>query len=180
MEIKAITKLGSVECLGCQRGQALCQNPCWATPNDIQKLIIQGMGSSLMLNVFFLQDFELVQALGPALQEYEGRYFFGYQSALSVTGCTFQDSDSKLCSIHKSKPIEGKIACCKRFTGVHGEHETRQIRYSIGYRWTELSGEKLVRNWKRDYLKDCPLDDDQLRQEAANLIAQKLIKLTYI
>lgn len=134
-----------VEC-SCETCKAMCQRPCWPSPDEAQKLIDVGYGPRLM-NDYWVgggPDGDNIELLCPALKGYEGK-----STPYSPRGkCTFQD-EAGLCKLHDLglKPIEGRLASCK-----HEDGEGHRIHEDTAMTWNNPEAQQKVKDWRATFL----------------------------
>lgn len=105
MIIMAMDDVNETSC-ACDTCKAMCNRPCWPTPEEAQRLIDAGYGGRLMLD-YWVQSGGDILVLSPANQGSEGQ-----KAAFWPHGrCTFQD-DRGVHRIHDQglKPLEGRVA----------------------------------------------------------------------
>ena len=106
----------------CDRCKSMCINTCMPTPEEALELI-----TSKGEDKFIVYNYCGVESILPKRAE-NGR-------------CIFQDSITKHCEIHNSKPIEGRLAT----------HDTPfWLRDEVESLWDTEEGRALVEMFRRD------------------------------
>lgn len=117
----------SCEC-SCDSCKAMCKDPCFPTPDDVQKLIAAGYKDRLMPSVYLSHLHGLP---------------FGWPVVAPVLGrggwCTFYKHG--LCELHSSglKPTEGKIA-------IH-DMSDNGLRRNISFTWVSKTGIEMMKQY---------------------------------
>jgi len=143
------TPIPDAPACSCERCQAMCQNPCWGTPNEIEAIIIAGYGDQLMLDYWTEEDGRDIRILCGAS---EGRKC-KTADWLPRGTCAFY-KDGK-CRLHrkKLKPYEGRAAHHNYYADPDGRGKSRQIRLYIKDLWDTERGHALVEQWIERYMR---------------------------
>lgn len=107
----------------CQICMMMCINPCWGTPEEMQKIIDAGYSNRLRMHIEAHND-TLVYLIVP---KDKGGW------------CTFF-SDRGNCVLHKKglKPLEGRVASCK------ANHQGEKIRDYVAETWNNEAAKDKV------------------------------------
>lgn len=137
---KTKSVLVPLESCTCDVCKDMCQRPCWPTPSEAKKIIDAGFGHRLMEDYWIDGQVGHVNILCPALSGYENKTAPFWPSGK----CTFQDKNG-LCELHDLglKPIEGRVADCRKMNKKHNLHEMMMIA------WNNREAENLVSDWKK-------------------------------
>lgn len=145
----------------CHDCKAMCFHfPCGGSVAEIEKLISEGFGASLMLYEAYDQHLgKQFKRLMPAIKGFEGGYLYGRNTPYHVP-CVFLDEDH-LCRLHdlKLKPVEGRIAECDSSREKRGiTYESYREAYDafkaeLNDEWTTERGVELVESWRAQFYK---------------------------
>ena len=124
----------------CEECKAMCDRPCWPSPDEARTLIELGYAKKMMNDYWarFGEDKGDIQIISPAHVGYEGQ-----QAPFWPTGkCTLL-TDESLCSIHDiCKPIEGRMATCD-----DTQRNPPNWHLEVANMWDSPEGEAVVRLW---------------------------------
>jgi len=120
----------------CDICKAMCQEPCWPSPDEAQGLIDAGYSERLMPGIWWRVEEGAVHVLSPSRQA----------NRLSKR-CTFQDRRG-LCELHDLglKPMEGRLARCDD----NGPHFLRE---KVVETWDNIAAQTLAKKWREEH--DC-------------------------
>lgn len=136
----ALEQYKESECM-CVECKSMCMRPCWGTPEDIQKIIDEGLGNRLWLDYCYGGDEKDIKLISPALKSQEGKT--AQFIPISTAGCTFWKDG--LCELHdlNLKPSEGKFAICK--------DPQENLHEDVKKTWETKEGKELVKKWRKKY-----------------------------
>lgn len=131
----------------CSTCKAMCQVPCWGTPEDIQKLIDAGYAKKLCIDQWELpwneeEDYRpSIDVLCPAQQGTHGWYMDYWRKG---GNCVLHTKEG-LCELHDLglKPVEGRVATCGIRTDL-----PKPFRKWIADQWNTEVGQNLIAQWK--------------------------------
>lgn len=119
--------------------------PCWGSVAEFKKIIDAGHANLLMIDYWagggegseFQDD---VQVLCGAIVGYEK-----YRAPFIPIGtCALLDCTS--CMVHKIKPSEGAMACCKEVDT--NEKQYKKMKMALVRDWDTEKGRQLIDKWK--------------------------------
>lgn len=115
----------------CDECKAMCQRPCWPTPEEAQHLINAGYGGQLMQDYWYRKGND-IKLLCPAINGYEGRFSPSWPNGL--------------CQLHDLgyKPLEGRKSLCQDKT-------PKKLHKKIAKMWDNSEAQEIVRKWNGDY-----------------------------
>ena len=122
-----LTKHEWIQC-DCPECRNMCIVPCWPTFAEAEILIDEGYSNKLVVDYWWgSRKMDCVKALRP----------LGDKEV-----CCFQQEDG-LCSLHDLglKPMEGKLALCKKRT-------PKDLRDTIAETWACRIAQQFVRGWE--------------------------------
>ena len=140
----------------CDRCVAACKTrPGWATPDEAQRFIDDGLADKLMLD--WLEPDELVgnderiYVIAPAGENCAGEYapegsFFSMFGGLDFGKCMFLTADNK-CGVHDHKPTQCRLtmACDDVNYNTNGNPASN---YDIARLWNTEAAHELVTKWR--------------------------------
>ena len=132
------------EC-SCEKCASMCEHrPCWGTPNDVEKMMAQEPDLAKRLQEdYWVSTPDDIRVPSPAVKGYEGR-----RAPLFPQGvCTFLENG--LCTLHDKglKPLEGRVATCKKGAKITKMHE--EMRADIVQSWNTPEGKATLAKWRR-------------------------------
>ncbi len=152
--------LKPIEC-SCKKCRSMCHITCFGTPKDIQKLIDNGYGDRLCLDVHCGTNPDAhILLLKPALKGYEGKA--APYVPRSEAGCTFWHYGK--CKLHSSglKPTGGKLA-------IHDGPFEHKLSCEVSQTWDSDEGQALVKWWCDKY--NVPMKEHiPTKEEMAELV----------
>lgn len=140
----------------CKTCQSMCEHtPCWALPEEAERLIEAGYGSKLMLE-YRSRNGKNIDMLQPAIKGRES----GHAPWLPEGRCALL-TKSKLCPLHRAelKPLEGRVATCDAEVNSRSDAERFRLprgwvlRDAIAQRWSSKKAQALVERWKKEFMK---------------------------
>jgi hypothetical protein len=130
-----------VECLGCEKGVAMCNlRPCWGTVEDFKKIIEAGYAKKLMIDYYnadAINNGEKIYFLCGASHNNECS-----KADWNPKGTCLLLEDDK-CTINDIKPTMGRIMCCKK--NISGKKYINACMRT----WTTQEGSDLIEKWKK-------------------------------
>lgn len=129
-----------IVCTGCRGGVEACESRAgWPIPSEAKKMLDAGLAMRMMLD-YWASDGSLprTEIVCPAEDDRGG----GPAAGIMPGGrCTFLKDD--LCEIHNSgyKPLECRVACCKK--------RDSRLHLKVAKTWNNEEGRAVVEEWKK-------------------------------
>jgi hypothetical protein len=138
----------------CEECQEMCKRACWPTPEEAWKLLSEGYGDRLMMDLWEL-PLGTIYILCPAEKGHEKKVLHWP----SWSGCVMQQNG--LCTLHDKgmKPLEGRLALCSKLRATLTIDEQEEYRKSDGHRhvammWDTQIGRDIVKLFRSEIMKE--------------------------